>query len=106
MDRRSEFDEKLMAVIEKVLADSFGDPATVFYGWLRIQSVGPEEIPQKLNTFADALRAFSAGGAVLESIILKELYSSYGRRFQPTKKRLSFQDHVVELKNSLLQAPI
>jgi hypothetical protein len=101
MDRKTEFDEKLQAIIEKVLKDSFGESATILHGWLRIQSVNPEEIPQKLNAFADALRTFSAGGSVLEILILKELYSSFGREFISTNKRLNFKDHIIELKNSL-----
>jgi len=101
MDSNSEFDEKLRAIIEKVLKDSFGEPATILYSWLRVHSVDPEEIPQKLNAFADALKVFSAGGSVLEALILKELYSSFGREFRPTNKHLNFKDHIIELRNSL-----
>jgi len=101
MDSSSEFDEKLRAIIEKVLKQSFGESSLLIFSWLNFHSVNPEEIPQKLNAFADALRAFSAGGSVLETIILRELYLSYGREFKPTNKRLSFKDHIIELKNSL-----
>ena len=101
MDRKSEFDEKLRAIIEKVLKQSFGESSLLIYSWLRFHSVSPEEIPQELNAFADALRTFSAGGSVLETLILKELYSSFGREFKSTNKRFNFQDHIIRLKNSL-----
>jgi len=101
MDSNSEFDEKLRAIIEKVLKQSFGESSFLIFSWLSFHSVNPEEIPQKLNAFADALRTFSAGGSVLETIILRELYSSYGRKFKPTNKRFNFKDYIIELKNSL-----
>jgi len=101
MDRKSEFDEKLRAIIEKVLKQSFGESSLLIYSWLRFHSVSPEEIPQELNAFADALRTFSAGGSVLETLILKELYSSFGREFKSTNKRFNFKDHIIRLKNSL-----
>ncbi len=101
MDSNSEFDEKLRAIIEKVLKQSFGESSLLIYSWLKIHSVNPEDIPERLDAFVDALKIFSAGGSVLETMILKELYSSFGREFKPTNKHLNFKDHIIELKNSL-----
>ena len=101
MDGKNDFDEKLIAIIEKVLKQSFGESSLLLYSWLKIHSVYPEEIPEKLDAFADTLKTFSAGCSVLESIILRNLYSSFGREFKPINKNYNFKDHVIELKNSL-----
>ena len=101
MNRKNDFNNRLVTIIEQVLRKSFGESSLLVYSWLKIHSVYPEEIPEKLDAFAAILRTFSAGGSVLEIIILRDLYSSFGREFRPTNKNYNFKDHVVELKNSL-----
>jgi hypothetical protein len=101
MGRTNDFDEKLVVTIEKVLKKSFGESSLLIYSWLKIHSVNSEEIPEKLDAFSNSLKTFSAGGLVIETIILRDLYSSFGRKFEPSNKNYNFKDHVVELKNSL-----
>ncbi len=88
MKDTNDFHKKLITIIDKVLKESFGESSLLIYSWLKIHSVYPEEIPEKLDAFVDALKIFSAGGSVLEAIILKGLYSSYGLEFKQTKREL------------------
>jgi len=101
IDRENEFDEKLVIIIHETLKKSFGESNLLVYSWLKIHSVYPEEIPEKLDAFSGTLKTFSAGALVLETIILRDLYSSYGLKFKQTNNSLRFKDHVIALKKFL-----
>jgi alanyl-tRNA synthetase len=101
IDRENEFDEKLVIIIHETLKKSFGESSLLIYSWLRIHSVNPEEIPEKLDAFSDTLKTFSAGALVLETIILRDLYSSYGFEFEQTNNSLRFKDRIITLKRFL-----
>lgn len=98
IDRENEFDEKLIMIIHEALKKSFGKSSLLVYSWLKIHSINPEEIPEKLDAFSNTLRTFSAGAPVLETIILRDLYSSYGLQFKQTNNNLRFKDHIITLK--------
>lgn len=78
MKRKSEFDEKLIVAVDEVLKETFGEPGQLIYAYINSQSLKPEEIPEKLEAFANCLENFSSGGLVLEAMILRNLYSSFG----------------------------
>jgi len=101
MKKKNDLNKKLIATIDNVLRETFGEPGLLVYSWLKIHSVNPEDIPEKLDDFADALETFSAGGSVVETMILRKLYSSYGFEFKQTNENCSFTDHITELRNSL-----
>jgi hypothetical protein len=101
IDRENEFDEKLVIIIHETLKKSFGESNLLVYSWLKIHSVYPEEIPEKLDAFSDTLKIFSVGALVLETIILRDLYSSYGLKFKQTNNSLRFKDHIITLKRFL-----
>jgi hypothetical protein len=101
MKRKNDFNKKLMATIDNVLRETFGEPGLLIYSWLKVQSVQPEEIPEKLDAFAESLKTFSAGCSVVETMILRNLYSSYGLEFEQTNENCSFRGHITELRNSL-----
>jgi len=101
MKRKNDLNKKLITTIDTVLRETYGEPGLLMYSWLKIQSVHPEDIPEKLDDFADTLKTFSAGGSVVETIILRKLYSSYGLEFKQTNENYSFTDHITELRNSL-----
>jgi len=101
MKRKNGFNKQLIATIDNVLRETFGEPGLLIYSWLKTQSVNPEEIPEKLNVFAESLKTFSAGGSVVETMILRNLYSNYGLEFKPTNDNCSFTDHITELRSFL-----
>jgi hypothetical protein len=101
IDRKNEFDEKLIMVIHETLKKSFGKSSLLVYSWLKIHSVNSEEIPEKLDAFSNSLKTFSAGALVLEIIILRDLYSNYGLQFKQTNNNLRFKDHIITLKKIL-----
>lgn len=101
MKRKNDFNKQLITTIDNVLKETFGEPGLLIYSWLKTQSVEPEEIPEKLDAFAESLKTFSAGGSVVETMILRNLYSSYGLEFTQTNDNGNFTDHITELKNFL-----
>ena len=101
MKRKNGFNKKLITTIDNVLRETYGEPGLLIYSWLKAQSVEPEEIPEKLDAFAESLKTFSAGGVVVETMILRNLYSSYGLEFSQTNDNCSFTERITELRNFL-----
>jgi hypothetical protein len=101
MKRKNDFDEKLIMTIDNVLREAFGEPGILIYSWLKAQALEPEEIPKKLDVFAESLKTFSAGGSVVETMILRKLYSSYGLEFSQASDNCNFTEHVTELRSFL-----
>jgi hypothetical protein len=99
MERKSKFDEFLLMAIDEVLKDTFGEAGLLINTYLKLHSVKREEIPEKLETFADCLEKFSAEGAVLEAMILRNMYSSVGLEFKHMNEHRRFVDSVAELKD-------
>ena len=100
MERKNKFDQKVITAVDEVLTQTFGEAGILVYTYLESQSVKREEIPERLEDFADCLRNFSAGGSVVEKMILRKLYSRFGLEFKQTSDRYSFADQVAKLKNS------
>jgi len=101
MKRKNDLNKQLITTIDNVLKETYGEPGLLIYSWLKAQSVKPEEIPEKLDAFAESLKTFSAGGSVLETMILRKLYSSYGLEFKQTNDNYNFSDHITELRSFL-----
>jgi hypothetical protein len=99
MKRKSKFNEKLMVAIDEVLRNTFGEAGPLIYSYLESQSVKREEIPERLEDFAECLRNFSAGGSVVGTMILSNLYSKLGLEFEQASDCYSFADHVTKLRN-------
>jgi len=90
-----------MATVDKVLSETYGEAGLLIYTYLESQSVKREEIPNRLKAFAKSLENFGAGGSVVQTMILKSLYSSFGLEFEPTLDNCNFTDQVAKLRNSL-----
>ena len=99
MKRKNGFNRRLVLIIDNVLRETFGEPGLLIYSWLKAQAIEPEEIPEKLDAFVESLKTFSAGGSVVETIILRNLYSSYGFEFTQTNDNCSFAERITELRN-------
>jgi hypothetical protein len=97
---RQNRNEVFVEVIDETLKQIFSDNGTkVIYDFLEKHS------KLKLKDVADKPEVFSAGlqrlmvsaAPVIEQIILKNLYSRLGLKFEE-KKGYQFADHIMELK--------
>ncbi len=102
MQNKAEFEKSLMKTIDIRLNQIFGETGTsVIYNYLQTSlSLPHEEIPEKLEVFAEGLDRFlSSGAKVVEKVILDSLYSDFGREFQ-FKEGYNFTDYVDELRRT------
>ncbi len=103
MKRKNGFNHRLLITVDEVLKKTFGEAGLLIYSYLESQSVKREEIPEKLEAFENCLEKFSAGGSVVETMILRDLYSSLGLELEQNCDRFSFTDQVARLRSSLQQ---
>lgn len=92
-----------MNTIDVQLKQVFGETGTsVIYDYLqKALSLRQEEIPKKLEAFAEGLDRFlSSGARVVEKVILDDLYSDFGREFQ-FKEDYTFVDYVNALRTTV-----
>ncbi|NIR86523.1 hypothetical protein GWO13_02695 [Candidatus Bathyarchaeota archaeon] len=102
MKDKDKFNNLLLKVIDEELKQVFGEAATlIIYSHLeKNYSLKPEEIPEKLEVFIRGLEEFlSSGAQVVEKIILKKVYSSFGLPCR-NKEGYNFIDHVTELRKN------
>jgi len=103
MKGKDRFNKLLLKVIDEEMKQIFGEAATlIIYNHLeKNYSLKREEIPEKLEIFTKSLEEFlSSGAQVVEKIILKKVYSSFGLQ-RKIKEGYSFIDYLTELKKSL-----
>ncbi|NIR86331.1 hypothetical protein GWO13_01680 [Candidatus Bathyarchaeota archaeon] len=100
MERKRKFDEELIMTVDEVLEESFGAAGPLIYTYLESRSVKREDIPERLEEFADCIKNFSAGGSIVEAMILRKLYSKFGLEFKQTSDHNSFADQIAKLRNS------
>ncbi len=101
--REIEFEKSLMKTIDVQLKQVFGDTGTsVIYNYLQSAlSLRQEDIPKKLEVFAEGLDRFlSSGARVVEKVILDGLYSDFGQEFQ-FKEGYTFADYVNVLRTTV-----
>lgn len=100
MKMKGYFDKSFRETVDGVLKQIFGQSAALIISnhLEKNSSVTPEEIPEKLEAFAKGLENFlSSGALVIEGIILKQLYSSYGLEFKGIEEGYSFVDYTTKL---------
>jgi hypothetical protein len=103
MKGKDRFNKLLLKVINEEMEQIFGEVATlIIYNHLeKNYSLKREEIPEKLEIFIRGFEEFlSSGAQVVEKIILKKVYSSFGFR-RKIKEGYSFIDCLTELKKSI-----
>jgi hypothetical protein len=101
--REDEFEKLLIKTIDTQLKQVFGETGTsVIYNYFQSAfSLRQEEIPKKLEVFAEGLDKFlSSGAKVVEKVILDGLYSDFGQEFQ-FKEGYTFADYVNELRKAI-----
>lgn len=102
MKAKGDFDNALHKTVDDVLNQIFGQAAAlIIYNHLEKNGLlTPEEIPKKLDAFIKGLENFlDSGAAVVEIIILKHLYSSYGFEFKKMEEDRSFVDYIIQLRS-------
>ena len=100
MKAQGEFEKSLIQTIDTQLKHVFGEVGTsVIYNYLNSAlSLPQDDIPEKLEVFAEGLNRFlSSGAIVVEKVILMGLYSEFGQEFEP-REGYKFVDYVNELK--------
>ena len=103
MEKKDRFKKSVKKTIDVQLKHVFGETGTVvIYNYLQnALSLQQEEIPEKLEIFAEGLDRFlSSGAKVVEKVILDGLYCEFGKEFQ-LKEGYEFMDYVNELKTSI-----
>jgi len=103
MSKNVEFEKSLMKTIDGQIKQIFGETgASVIYNYMQsVLLLRQEEIPKKLEIFAEGLDKFlSSGAKVVEKVILDGLYSDFGQEFQ-FKEGYTFVDYVNALKNTV-----
>lgn len=97
---RTNFDERLVSITEKVLKQVFGEDATTsICKYLeKNYHLKLEEIPSKPDVFLKALESYlDSGATVIERIILENLCSNSGVKSKTVEEK-TFLERLSELK--------
>lgn len=103
-EMKGDFYDSFRKSVDDALKQIFGQAAAlIIYNHLeKNSSLTSEEIPEKLEVFAKGLENFlNSGALVIEGIILKQLYLSYGLEFKKMEEGTSFVDYVTKLKRMI-----
>jgi len=103
MKGKDNFNKLLLKVIDDEMKQMFGEAATsiIFNHLEENYSLERAAIPEKLDVFIVGLEEFlSSGAQVIEKIILKKVYLTFGIRCK-TKEGYGFIDYVTELKRNI-----
>jgi len=107
MKSEKEFNAQLLCAIDEALRQIFTDAAMkAIYDYLdKRYSLKREDIPERLDVFAQGLENFFRSGAlVVELVILKNLCSSFRVEVGQVQYNQDFVNCVERLKSHILQA--
>jgi hypothetical protein len=101
---KTQLDMKIMEAVDESLA-SFGDSVrqVVYFQLQSNYNVPKQEIPTKIEEFAEAIEAiFGIGARLIEMKIIETLYSkANGFLYVPKDEDLMFKDYVQNLRGFL-----
>ncbi|OLD13895.1 MAG: hypothetical protein AUI50_05800 [Crenarchaeota archaeon 13_1_40CM_2_52_14] len=99
MSRPQSFSQVLLDCVDEGLAVLGNEPRQAVYQYLAtIHSLDREQIPDKVDEFANGLRkALGGASRVIERLILKKLFQRIGSTFRETAE-LEFADYVRDAK--------
>jgi len=104
--KRNKNPEKLFEIVDKVLKQIFGEPATLFiYKYLEEKySLKREDIPNEPEIFAEGLEKYlnDSGVSVVLKMILNE---SSELKLEKAKEKDEFLEHLRELKRISYRRP-
>jgi len=107
MKNEDELEKRFNRVVDDVLKQIFGqDAALIIYNYLeKNNTLDEQEILEKIESFARGLESFlNCGAFVVEGIILKNLYLSYGIPFEQIEEGRSFVEYVGQLKTMITES--
>jgi len=102
VEKTGSLDDLLLSVVDETLKEVFRDTgADAIYGFLVNNShLKREEIAEKPEVFSAGLERLMVSAAqVIENLILKNLYSKLGLKFEE-KEGYEFSDYIKELRKS------
>jgi len=100
VEKRAEWNEFVVKVVDETLKQIFGDDGTrVIYDFLEKHSnLKLEEVAEKPAVFSASLEMLMGSAAqVIEQNILKNLYSKQGLKFEE-KQGYEFADYIMEYR--------
>jgi hypothetical protein len=104
---KTQLDMKIMEAVDESLA-SFGDSVrqVVYFQLQSNYNVPKQEIPTKIEEFAEAIEAiFGIGARLIEMKIIETLYSkANGFLYIPKDEDLMFKDYVHNLRGFLVSS--
>jgi hypothetical protein len=104
---KTQLDMKIMEAVDESLA-SFGDSVrqVVYFQLQSNYNVPKQEIPTKIEEFAEAIEAiFGIGARLIEMKIIETLYSkANGFLYVPKNEDLMFKDYVQNLRGYLVSS--
>jgi len=104
---KTQLDMKIMEAVDESLA-SFGDSVrqVVYFQLQSNYNVPKQEIPTKIEEFAEAIEAiFGIGARLIEMKIIETLYSkANGFLYIPKDENLMFKDYVQNLRGFLVSS--
>lgn len=102
VSNKPEVDDLLLSVIDETLKQIFNEAGTnVIYDYLmNNHHLKLEEFAEKPEVFSAGLeRLMGSGAKVIEILVLKNIYSELGLKFEENKD-YEFPDYVKELRKS------
>jgi hypothetical protein len=102
LSKKENFKQILLEAVEEGLL-TLGESGreAVYFHLQNLYGVKKEEIPVKLEEFADGLRKiFGLGAAVIEKAIIKSLYNKIGMKHEE-KKGYSFLAYIKEAETAV-----
>lgn len=108
MAEGDKFERTLLKIIDDVLVEVFSEnAASIIYGYLeKNYYLKRQNITRNLHDFIKGLNEFLGSGArMIQIMILKELYSNFGFKFEQVNERRDFVDYVNELRYKLESLP-
>ncbi|NIR88103.1 hypothetical protein GWO13_11400 [Candidatus Bathyarchaeota archaeon] len=101
----SSFEKLLLEAIDEGLS-SLGDSSkqSVYFHLEKTFNINKQNIPHKIEEFADALeKIFGVGAKVLEIVIMRQLYEKVGGVVEYGQEDLVFTEYVAAMKQSFLK---
>jgi len=101
-EKEKDFEKLFIEAVDEGL-ETLGESGKhmIFFHLEKSYSIKRHEIPKKPEAFAKGLeKIFGAGAAVLEKLIVKNLYSKLGLKYEDIESRRPFADYVKYVKEA------
>jgi len=106
--RNHSFEKLLLEAVDEGLSSLGDSPKQAIYFYLeKTFKINKQEIPYKIEEFAEALeKIFELGAKFLEILIIKCLYNRVGQIFEYNQEDLVFSEYVAAAWQSFLKKKV